>query len=507
MNDDDVIAALDSDDRLVVIEAPAGCGKTYQGAAYAARVASSLGRGRVLVVTHTHAACGAFATATKNASARVEIRTIDSIVVQIAAAYCKVLGLPSDPSSWQRTIGSDFLDVLGIRVAEFLDKSKLVARALADRYPHVVVDEHQDSTDAQHAILLSLYAAGSRVRIFGDPMQQIYGVKTNKEFETRLNRWNRLRATARKAELTNPYRWKGYAPELGAWILRARTTLSEGGCIDLSQSSIAGLTVVAVSNLSQTRSGFSLSRDERAPIDRLVRTMSPLLVLTGTNETAQSLRAFWNRRLPIWEGHAREPLGKLVKAIKGAGGCAVAVGEATTQFLQAIAVGFGDSTHGHRLIRELREQCGKNARGKPLQLQRLARMILEKPNHSGMSDCLEGLKALMDKNEAGFDQIHVDHTHEFRDAIRLRDFEDPEVGLVEIQRRRSVLRPMPPSTCISTIHKSKGLECEHVFVVPCDSQFSNTKYARAKFYVALSRARKSLTLAISRDAPSPLVRL
>src|SRR5688572_6491520 len=99
MTDDEVADLLDSSMPLVVIEAPAGCGKTYQGATHAKRAAESLTRGRALILTHTHAACAVFAKETKAARQHVEIRTIDSLLVQIAAAYHKSLGLPADPST------------------------------------------------------------------------------------------------------------------------------------------------------------------------------------------------------------------------------------------------------------------------------------------------------------------------------------------------------------------------------------------------------------------------
>ena len=63
MSDASVANALRSNARLVVIEAPAGCGKTYQGAEYARDVAPLIGRGRLLILTHTHAACDVFASA------------------------------------------------------------------------------------------------------------------------------------------------------------------------------------------------------------------------------------------------------------------------------------------------------------------------------------------------------------------------------------------------------------------------------------------------------------
>lgn len=102
MSDEDVAALLDSAAPLVVVEAPAGCGKTYQGANHARRMASSSPHGRVLILTHTHAACAVFAKETRGARNRVEIRTIDSLITQIAAAYHKSLDLPADPSAWVR---------------------------------------------------------------------------------------------------------------------------------------------------------------------------------------------------------------------------------------------------------------------------------------------------------------------------------------------------------------------------------------------------------------------
>jgi hypothetical protein len=102
MSDGSVGAALRSAGRLVVIEAPAGCGKTFQGAKYAADIAATVGRGRVLVLTHTHAACDVFASATCGAEGNVEIRTIDSLISQIATAYHQALQLPADAAAWAR---------------------------------------------------------------------------------------------------------------------------------------------------------------------------------------------------------------------------------------------------------------------------------------------------------------------------------------------------------------------------------------------------------------------
>ena len=51
----------------------------------------------------------------------------------------------------------------------------MISAALADRYPVVIGDEHQDSSADQDAVMMSLHHAGSYLRVFGDPMQRIYG--------------------------------------------------------------------------------------------------------------------------------------------------------------------------------------------------------------------------------------------------------------------------------------------------------------------------------------------
>ncbi len=102
MSDESVTEALRSAARLVVVEAPGGCGKTYQGASYARDVAPTLGNGRLLILTHTNAACDVFAARTRGLDRRVEIRTIDGLIGEIAGAYHAALDLPADVGAWAR---------------------------------------------------------------------------------------------------------------------------------------------------------------------------------------------------------------------------------------------------------------------------------------------------------------------------------------------------------------------------------------------------------------------
>ena len=172
MSDDSVRAALRSDVPLVAVEAPAGCGKTHQGADYAREIADAGGPTRLLILTHTHAACSMFADRTKgDARSRIDIRTIDSVIAHIASAYHAGLGLPADTAAWVRQRENGHAE-LAVKVASILKRHPLIAASLAQRHPVVICDEHQDSSGDQHAVVMALLSQGARVRVFADPMHK-----------------------------------------------------------------------------------------------------------------------------------------------------------------------------------------------------------------------------------------------------------------------------------------------------------------------------------------------
>jgi superfamily II DNA or RNA helicase len=159
--------------RLVVIEAPAGCGKTHQGAEYVGELAAG-SRDRVLILTHTHAACSVFAERTRGLGSHVEIRTIDSLIAQVATAYHAGLGVTADPMIWVRQRPNDGYTQLAGKVAVLLKRYPMIAEVVARRYRTVICDEYQDSSADQHAIAMALHGGGARLRIFADPMQKIF---------------------------------------------------------------------------------------------------------------------------------------------------------------------------------------------------------------------------------------------------------------------------------------------------------------------------------------------
>jgi superfamily I DNA/RNA helicase len=202
--------ALISDEPLVVVEAPAGCGKTHIASNYARWLVSTKIRTNVLILTHTHAACDVFRLRTKDINRSITINTFDGFISQICTVYHQSLALPKDVSKWARdTVGG--FDELGRAALRLLHASPAVLQAISSRYPFILCDEHQDSSQYQNGIVLALHNAGSLVRIFGDPMQEIYG-KGALQRTARKNQWGALLGIRK----TRP------SPQVGLWMPRTR---------------------------------------------------------------------------------------------------------------------------------------------------------------------------------------------------------------------------------------------------------------------------------------------
>lgn len=505
MSDDSARAALRSDLPLVVVEAPAGCGKTHQGADYARELVAAGSRSRPLILTHTHAACSMFADRTKGSGAAIEIRTIDSVIAHIASAYHAGLGLPADIAAWVRQRGEKGYAELAVKVSRLLSRHPMIAAALAHRHSVVICDEHQDSSGDQHALAMALLSQKARVRVFGDPMQKIFRDKLVAGSYPAYD-WPGLTQQAQAFEkLDEPHRWRTGCPELGRWTLKARNALAAGGIVDLRVDLPPSVTVVFAENQAQRILEYRLAREDRAPVDGFARAESSLLILTRYAAATRSFRGLFNRRIPLWEGHTRPALDRLVDALDTGHGDPGALASSVVDFLGDIAVGFSPSAFGDTFELEASQGCTKQRSGKPAAIQELARFLVSEPDHRGVAKMLRRLTELIAANGA-FADIEIDCHKEFWDAVRLGEFETADAGLAEITHRRTYSHPKPPARAISTIHKAKGVECEGVIVMPCDAKtFPNKLDARCLLYVALSRARSRLLLVVSPSKPSPLL--
>jgi len=381
----------------------------------------------------------------------------------------------------------------------------MVTAALARRFPTLICDEHQDCTGDQHALCMALLDQGARLRVFADPMQHIY-THSPLPGSSPTPDWAALANQADTFEqLDTPHRWNGGCADLGRWVLRARAALKDAGKVDLRSNLPSSVTVVFAENQAAKKLEYRLASPDREIIDAFVRTESSLLVLTRYNDTARSLRSFFNRRIPLWEGHIRPALEGLVDAVGAALGNRAALAAAVVTFMNGVGKGFSPSAFGDRFTREVRDGCRARSKGKPAAIQELAGYLLAEPDHRGVAKILARLAELK-QSDRNFSNIEIDQYREFWEAVRLGGFDNLEQGFTEITHRRNYGQAGPTEQAISTIHRAKGLECGTAIVVPCDAAtFPDRHDARCLLYVALSRAKDRLMFVASRKNPSPLL--
>jgi DNA helicase-2/ATP-dependent DNA helicase PcrA len=206
-----------------LVVAPAGCGKTQL---ICDALARHNGRKPILVLTHTNAGVGALRNRLAEAGvspASYRLATLDGWALRLATTFPERSGygatIPAQP------------DYPAIRKAAYgLIKEGHIADTLRASYAKLLVDEYQDCSICQHAIVY--YAAMVLPTcILGDPLQAIFDFGNDK-----LAEWEKHVCAhfPLVAELNRPWRWINAKTEaLGNWILDFRKELLAGNPIDL----------------------------------------------------------------------------------------------------------------------------------------------------------------------------------------------------------------------------------------------------------------------------------
>lgn len=205
------------------IVAAAGCGKTEQ----IARAVGFSDRRR-LVLTHTHAGVDALTKRLKKhhvPNDKYRVDTIAGWCLRFAAAFPHRSGIeavsPSSTAEWDAIYGA----------AERLIDSGAVDGVIAASYGGCFVDEYQDCTLHQHAVIQKL-ANHVPTCIFGDPLQAIFDFRGQQPVSWEDDVFPTF---GKEAELTTPWRWKNAGNQkLAEWLQGIRQILESGGALDLA---------------------------------------------------------------------------------------------------------------------------------------------------------------------------------------------------------------------------------------------------------------------------------
>lgn len=209
------------------VTAPAGCGKTQL---IADTLALHSGPKPILVLTHTNAGVAALRTRLQRGRvphSAYRVTTIDGFAMGLVGTFPLRSGL--NPQVLK--LDNPRTDYNAIRDAAWrLLQAGHIGEVLAASYSRLIVDEYQDCSLSQHAIV-DWAATVLPTCVLGDPMQAIFGFAGNQ-----LVDWsaNVLAQFPSVGELSIPWRWRNVGTEpFGNWLLASRQVLANGGAIDL----------------------------------------------------------------------------------------------------------------------------------------------------------------------------------------------------------------------------------------------------------------------------------
>ncbi|WP_436397715.1 UvrD-helicase domain-containing protein [Roseobacter sp. S98] len=463
-----------AEDRLVVegenssIIAPAGFGKTET-------IAKAAGHcRRALILTHTHAGVQAVRARLRKLEVphgRASVDTFAGWCMKYSNSFPKTAQPPGplpQGEEWD-VLYKGTRDALGVSA---------VRQIVAASYDRVLIDEYQDCNPHQHDVALALSTIVPTT-IFGDPMQGIF------EFAGASLDWQTtiFPRFPLIAELKIPHRWEKHNRSLGEWISETRKRLIAGNDIELDDDRI---------KWRQSSDAFDMG-----------------VLFEDLDREAERVAAI----------HCRK--GTCISLARATNGAFQAIEELAANRMQEFARDWDLSTRDRaydQVIRGLFSDCFR-------QKEKSADGLEE--DHSAVEQLMHELVKQLSGAEpalAASGLLYAARDHPRWRLFRSELWRDCERAISEVvngrcstmaeaaqvvrQRSNHIGRQLPRRT-VSTPLLLKGLEFQDV-VIPYAPHFNFEEQAQAKlFYVAISRATRSLVIGAPSKAlrfPQPLLR-
>jgi hypothetical protein len=458
------------------VELAAGSGKTWTLSDTVRTIAAE--GGRALVLTHTIAGVHALSAKLHEFEidpAAYHVATITSFAIEVVCAYSELAGFDV-PAEVDLSRSNDYLHGAAATLGR-----KHIRDVYAISFSHLLVDEYQDCTQTQHKLILAIRTAIPATAVFGDRLQGIFG------FAGRIVDWEAdvLPEFPDFSMPQLPRRWDGHNEDLGAWLLRLRPELVAGRVFDMSSGLPGG---VSYRPNAQRWALINAARDVGGPGESVVVITGP--AIHAPRSVASVLRGYTAME-EIGGSFMAKHLAVLTELEPGAYAGWLA------NLAKKCFTGYGE------LDKPVLDRLARGPQGKPVtQLRRsgLERTLLAL-DRVRVAPTLEAVANAMDEirrvREA---QLHSREAwHDISTVIDSCSVDEERDLVAELGHVRDRVRYGGRGHQLRVVSRTvliKGLEFDHVIVanIADISDASN-------LYVALSRARKTITII----GPSPQV--
>ncbi|MDQ1297639.1 MAG: ATP-dependent helicase UvrD/PcrA [Campylobacterota bacterium] len=417
----------------------------------------------------------------------------------------------------------DFDDLLCLAF-KLLDENPQLCIQTSQKYRYIMIDEYQDTNELQLRLLQKLCTSHNNLCVVGDDDQSIYGwrgahVRNILEFDQDF-----ADATVIKLE----YNYRSTQP-----ILTVANALIEHNRSRLGKTLIAtktgGSDVVTLTSQDETEEARKIAKAIRVLLDKGVHA-SDIAVLYRINALSRSLEEGLNRggvayRLVgglrfydraeikdlisylrvITNVHDNFSLKRIInKPKRGLGKAsiekieltAMEAGKSMFEFIQTSSDAQLEALARKKSTQELRKFILEINDLRTIASETMYKFIDELEDRFKIKETLRGLPEESDK---------ISNVDEFYGLFRDYVKQNPDAGLAEFLNDITLQSDQDQiegeSIYIMSIHASKGLEFEHLFVIGMEEGFlplvgdgSDLEEERRLGYVAFTRAKSNLTV-------------
>ena len=451
------------------VTAPAGCGKTHL---IIRALMAYKGTKPILVLTHTNAGVAALRGRLEMAGVPTNayrLCTIDGWAIRLISTF--PARSAHDPTILKLQAPARNYPAIREAAWKLLEAGHVNDVVLAT-YAQLIVDEYQDCSVPQHAIVYYLSFILPTC-VLGDPMQAIFGFQGNA-----LADWDQHVCAHFPivGELRTPWRWRNAgAEELGQWLLESRRQLTAGGAVDL-RSAPRHVTWVQMDGANDHQRRLAAARTVPPRADGRV-------LIIGDSTNPESQRTFASQTPGAVTVEAVD-LRDLVNFGRDLNLASPAALDQLLAFAQSVMTNVGASEITRRMVVLSRG----TARNPPTDLESAALAFSQAPSHSAAADLLMSLR---DQTDVRVHRPAI--LHSAVKALRLTSsgggtFEESAIRVRE--ENRLLGRPLPRRAVGSTL-LLKGLEAEVAVILNADGLNAQN------LYVAMTRGSMALVVCSS----------